>query len=113
MAWMDGWMDDQIFRILAEWHNKNGIKELTLTPSVVGLVCVTMWVGTELQFALQEKGKAPLWNWMLMFRPWRLQIMTPATIPTSKNNPVMMPTTVSSIDELKSPVTHKNTLSIY
>jgi len=43
-----------------------------------------------------------------MERPLRLiQIINPATMPTSKMSPVMIPTTVSIIDESKSPVSHK------
>lgn len=85
---------------------------LTLTPSVVGLVWVTMCVGTELQLALHGKGKAPVWNWKAdeMERPFRLiHIINPVTRPTSSINPDMIPTTVSTIELDKSPVTHKNT----
>jgi hypothetical protein len=48
-----------------------------------------------------------------MERPFRLiQMINPATIPTSNIKPVMIPTTVSSIEESKSPVTHKNTIYV-
>ena len=69
-----------------------------------------MCVGTELHVVLQN-GKALGWKVKAeeMERPFRLiQMINPATMPKSNINPDMIPTTVSTIEESKSPNKHKN-----
>jgi hypothetical protein len=76
-----------------------------------------MCVGTELQGVVpRQKGKALLgakWRVEGKDRPLRrIQMINPATIPKRRINPDIIPTTVSTIDEFKSPNNHKNTSAV-